>query len=78
MVGPAKSHAFGRYSFTASVLAAGALRPLRDPAALEPDDETAGPGRPTDMKNKRRAREHPVGKQDKPNLAAVITSSRAA
>ncbi|MFD9196442.1 transposase, partial [Streptomyces phaeochromogenes] len=46
--------------------------------ASAPKLSTAGPGRPTGMKNKRRAREHPVGKQDKPNLAAAITSSRAA
>jgi len=43
-----------------------------------PKPSTAGPGRPTGMKNKHRAREHPVGKQDKPNLAAAITSSKAA
>jgi hypothetical protein len=28
----------GRYSFTATVPTAGALRPLRDPDAPEPDD----------------------------------------
>ncbi|MFJ5834649.1 hypothetical protein [Streptomyces sp. NPDC093089] len=32
----------GRYSFTASALAAGALRPLRDPDAPEPDEEDDG------------------------------------
>jgi hypothetical protein len=46
--------------------------------ARAPKPSTAGPGRPTGMKNKHRAREHPVGKQDKPSLAAAITRSRAA
>jgi hypothetical protein len=38
----------------------------------------AGPGRPIGMRNKRRAREHPVGKQGKSSLAAAITNSNAA
>lgn len=46
--------------------------------ASAPKPSTAGPGRPTGIKNKHRAREHPVGKQDKPNLAEAIASSRAA
>jgi hypothetical protein len=46
--------------------------------ASAPKPSTAGPGRPTGVKNKHRAREHPVGKQDKPNLATTITSSKAA
>ncbi|MEQ4725231.1 Tn3 family transposase [Nonomuraea sp. B19D2] len=32
----------GRYSFTASTPAAGALRPLRDPDAPEPDEDDEG------------------------------------
>ncbi|MGW1617090.1 NF041680 family putative transposase, partial [Streptomyces sp. NPDC002285] len=43
-----------------------------------PKPSTAGPGRPTGVKNRHRAREHPVGKQDKPSLAAAITSNRPA
>ncbi|MFJ4783492.1 NF041680 family putative transposase [Streptomyces sp. NPDC088794] len=46
--------------------------------ASAPKPSTAGPGRPTGKRNKHRAREHPVGKQDKPNLAAATTSSTAA
>lgn len=46
--------------------------------ASAPKLTTAGPGRPAGMKNKHRAREHPVGKQGKPNLASAITSSTAA
>lgn len=38
----ANLNVLGRYSFTASVPAAGALRPPRDPAALEPDDDQTG------------------------------------
>lgn len=34
----------GRYSFTASVPAAGALRPLRDPDAPELDEDDDGDG----------------------------------
>ncbi len=33
---------FGRYSFTASTPAAGALRPLRDPDAPELDEDETG------------------------------------
>ncbi|WSA74132.1 transposase [Streptomyces sp. NBC_01799] len=36
----ANLNVLGRYSFTAGVPAAGALRPLRDPDALEPDADT--------------------------------------
>ncbi|MFE4690656.1 NF041680 family putative transposase [Streptomyces sp. NPDC056749] len=46
--------------------------------ASAPKPTTAGPGRPIGRRNKHRAREHPVGKQDKPNFAGVIASSRAA
>lgn len=46
--------------------------------ASAPKPSTAGPGRPIGIKNKHRAREHPVGKEDKPNLAAAVASSRAA
>ncbi|MET8481869.1 NF041680 family putative transposase [Streptomyces clavifer] len=46
--------------------------------ASAPKTTTAGPGRPIGTKNKHRAREHPVGKQHKPNLAGAIASSRAA
>jgi len=35
----------GRYSFTASVPAGGALRPLRDPGAHELDEDDGGPDR---------------------------------
>jgi hypothetical protein len=38
----ANLNVLGRYSFTASVPAAGALRPLRDPDVLEPDDDETG------------------------------------
>jgi hypothetical protein len=34
----------GRYSFTASTPAAGALRPLRDPDAPELDEDETGEG----------------------------------
>lgn len=43
-----------------------------------PKPSTAGPGRPTGMKNKHRARQHPVGKQGKPHPAAATTNSQAA
>ncbi|MEU5894499.1 hypothetical protein ABZ835_48220 [Streptomyces sp. NPDC047461] len=43
-----------------------------------PKLSTAGPGRPTGMKNKHRAREHPVGKENKPNLVAATTVTGAA
>lgn len=46
--------------------------------ANAPNPTTAVPGRPIGTKNKHRAREHPVGKQDKPNLAGAIAGSRAA
>jgi hypothetical protein len=40
VAGPA--NLLGRYSFTASVPAAGALRPLRDPDAPELDEDDTG------------------------------------
>ncbi|MFC9534505.1 NF041680 family putative transposase [Streptomyces sp. NPDC056975] len=46
--------------------------------ASAPKLGTAGPGRPTGRKNKHRAREHPVGKQDKPNPMAATTLMGAA
>lgn len=46
--------------------------------ASAPKPTTAGPSRPTGMKNKQRAREHPVGKQAKPSIATAITSSTPA
>ncbi|MFJ2378995.1 NF041680 family putative transposase [Streptomyces sp. NPDC087769] len=46
--------------------------------ASAPKSSVAGPGRPIGTQNKRRAREHPVGKQDKPNFAEATAGSRAA
>ncbi|CAO0828248.1 hypothetical protein SMICM17S_04716 [Streptomyces microflavus] len=46
--------------------------------ANAPNPTTAVPGRPIGTKNKNRAREHHVGKQDKPNLAGAVAGSRAA
>ncbi|MEU9493292.1 NF041680 family putative transposase [Streptomyces sp. NPDC048215] len=43
-----------------------------------PKSSVAGPGQPIGTQNKRRAREHPVRKQDKPNFAEATAGSRAA
>ncbi|MEU9663865.1 NF041680 family putative transposase [Streptomyces chartreusis] len=46
--------------------------------ASAPKPSTAGPGRPIGARNRHRAPEHPVGKRDKPSLAATITGTRPA
>ncbi len=46
--------------------------------ASAPKVSIAGPGRPTGSKNRHRARQHPVGKQGKPNITEGVTNSHAA
>ncbi|MER6976058.1 transposase, partial [Streptomyces carpinensis] len=46
--------------------------------ACAPKSSTAGPGRPAGSKNRRRAREHPVGKQNKTDTAKPASKRQAA